>query len=101
MENRCPLTGWQNEFLPTDVDGQNGTTTLDALLVINELDIAQFSNPANGIVPQRRDDNAPRVDVNNDRIVSALDALLVINAVEWLSYTFPSRVTNPSAMGVS
>ncbi len=69
------LEPWQNWHEPNDVNGANGVTPFDALLVINELN-------ANG----SHDLAAPNgehffIDVSGDNRVTPLDALLVINEI--------------------
>ncbi len=87
---------WNNVLHPTDVNGLNGATPLDALLVINELDRRSFSDPATGRLQDTNEDGQrpPFYDVNCDTHVSALDALLVINSLarpgEDAAYTFAS-----------
>ncbi len=62
-----------NAALPEDANGQDGVTSLDALVIINDLG----RNSQRILQPGETD--GFDVDVNNDGIVSALDALLVIN----------------------
>ena len=73
--------GFHNNRLDADVDGVNGVTPLDALLVINELDERMYSNPTNGqLITLTEPLNPPRfLDVDDDGLVSPLDALFVIN----------------------
>jgi hypothetical protein len=65
--------GATNLFQPTDTNGDGATTTLDALLVINEM------------VEEQAGEGEPLskrgllLDVNADGNVTALDALIVIN----------------------
>lgn len=67
---------WQNPLDQYDVNGVDGVTALDVLLIINEInqngprDLAQ----ANFQAP-------PYVDVNGDGYCTALDALQVINVI--------------------
>ena len=72
---------WHYLSRPTNVDGMNGTTPIDALLVINELDEHRYSDPDDGILPpQMIPLNPPRfLDVNVNNLVDPADALLVIN----------------------
>lgn len=70
-----PAFSWQNRQRPNDVNGDQLVTPLDALLVINKLNVVgphslvDVPEPA---IPQY-------LDVNGDLFVSAIDALLVIN----------------------
>lgn len=75
-----PAITWQNPSVPTDVDGVNGTTPLDALLVINELTERLLSDPETGKL-NLSPNPPPFLDVNNDTFLTPLDALLVINAL--------------------
>ncbi len=62
-----------NASLPEDVNGFDGVTAVDALVVIN--DLGRNSQR----ILQPYETAGFDVDVNNDGMVSALDALLVIN----------------------
>jgi cyclophilin family peptidyl-prolyl cis-trans isomerase len=74
-------TAWHNPTLAADVDGRNGVTPRDALLVINELTNRELSDPDNGELPPTNTtaSNLQFLDVFEDGIVSPLDALRVIN----------------------
>lgn len=67
---------WQNPQNQYDVDGADGVTPLDVLLVINEINEhgARNLSEANFQAP-------PFVDVNGDGFCTALDALLIINLI--------------------
>ncbi len=62
---------------PTDVNGDNTTTPLDALMVINQLDWATSS----GLTDLSEVETIGLCDVNGDNSITALDALTVINAL--------------------
>ncbi|WP_372899200.1 matrixin family metalloprotease [Stieleria sp.] len=62
---------------PTDVNGDNTTTPLDALMVINQLDRATSS----GLTDVSEVETVGLCDVNGDNAITALDALTVINAL--------------------
>ncbi len=64
-------TGHNND-VPEDVSGDGAVSPLDALLVINHLNI-------NGPGPVPSTNPPPFLDVNADGFVTALDALFVIN----------------------
>ena len=83
-----PLQTWHNFDNPVDVNNQDGPSPLDALLVINELNLFTFSDPNTGILDLPATP-PPYLDVNNDGFVSPLDALLVINAL-------PSSANRPA-----
>ena len=77
-------TDWTNPLNELDVDAVNGVTTRDALLVINELTLRQFSDasamgalPALTSVPL----NPIFLDVNADGFVAPQDAIFVINGL--------------------
>ena len=72
---RPVLSPRHNESLPADVNGDDRVTSLDALLVINDLSRDRSRRLA---FSERV---GHRVDVNADGSVSSLDALLVINAI--------------------
>ncbi|PHQ33873.1 matrixin family metalloprotease [Rhodopirellula bahusiensis] len=63
-----------NYVNPTDVNEDNSTTALDALMVINQLNQASESESENA-------DLDGLCDVNGDGTVTSLDALMVINAM--------------------
>ena len=77
-----PLTeepiGWHNEVAPSDVDGNELVTPIDALLVINELNNRDLTEIGTGRVVGTNS-VLQYVDVDNDGYVSPTDALLVIN----------------------
>ncbi|QDV44651.1 Matrixin [Stieleria neptunia] len=62
---------------PTDVNGDNTTTPLDALMVINQLDRAS----SNALTDLSELETVGLCDVNGDNSITALDALTVINAL--------------------
>ncbi len=72
---------FHNARRAADVDGVNGITPLDPLLVINELDRRAFSDPLTGVlVTLSAPLTSPQfLDPDNNNIVSPIDALLVIN----------------------
>ncbi len=72
---------WRNPDNPFDVDANGVVAPVDALLVINELNVPLVSNPDNGVLPATPPAGfaPPFIDVNGDGFVSPLDALLVIN----------------------
>lgn len=74
-------TSWHNPVNEADVDGINGVTPLDALLVINELTLREFSDLESGELPELTEppDTLRFLDVVEDNIVAPLDALIVIN----------------------
>jgi hypothetical protein len=74
---------WHNAFNPLDVDGSGQVTTLDALLIVNELNFRRRSNPEGLLVDAKTLTPLPTtfLDVNRDGLVTPLDALLVINAL--------------------
>jgi hypothetical protein len=73
-------SSWHNVEFPTDVNGINGPTPLDALLIINELTDRMFSDPVTGvlILPPAP---PPFFDVDDNGVVSPLDALMVISDI--------------------
>ena len=102
LEPRIALS-WYDSANPTDVNDSGETTPFDALLVINELDLRNFSDPDTG----KLDDipNPPwTLDVNNDTLATPLDALLVINALPSSNTLFapvtPGPFDAPGLMGI-
>ncbi len=92
-----PSNSWHFALDPTDVQGlSNGTSPLDALLVINELSTPEHSDDLTG----RLDEVAappPYFDVNNDGYVSPIDALLVINQLD-INAAVNRAVATPAAL---
>lgn len=73
-------SSWHNFELDTDVNGINGTTPIDALLIINELSDRTVSDEVTGVL-DLPSNPPPYYDVNNDGVASPIDALNVINAI--------------------
>ncbi len=71
--------GWHNVVYGTDVTNDRVIAPLDALLVINELNDRNFSDPMTGVLGSP--DGVPPffIDVDNDGVITPVDALLVIN----------------------
>lgn len=93
---------WQNSALVYDVDRSQSATPLDALLLINELNIA-----GPHAMPARQPEPGELLsDVNGDHWLSALDALLVVNALNAFSNQMPMIVgglapaSDPNSNGV-
>ena len=74
QENDSP---WHNYGKSNDVSGDGRITSIDALLIINELNAGRSGSLASRLV-----EFPPLfLDVNNDGNVTAIDALFVINAL--------------------
>jgi len=73
-----PPVSWQNPLSPSDVNGRDGTTPLDALIAIN------YINERDGdpTLPEIQAAPPPFYDVNGDHRCTANDALLILNALE-------------------
>lgn len=81
---------WHNDEIPTDVNANGETSALDALIIINELDRRDYSDPNNyEVVDAALVDPHPNFyyDVNNNGHITALDALIVINQMARERYT--------------
>ena len=67
-------SNWQNAFFNEDVNVDGSVLPIDALLIINALNL-------NGIIDLRGSSilTTTMIDVNGDHILSPLDALIVIN----------------------
>ena len=80
--NVRPASPWQNFLRASDVNGDNRVTTLDALLVINELGQHAYSDP---ITSQLNDPLETGTfpgfyfDQNGSNFITTLDALLILN----------------------
>ncbi len=70
---------WHNTGNPLDVNNDGAVAPLDALLVINELTLREFSDPETSALNGERPVEGAFLDVTNDQAVSPLDALTVIN----------------------
>ncbi len=68
------LRPWTNPRNPLDVNNSGAVTPLDALLIINELNLGK-----SGPLPARTTEPEFYIDTSNDNILSPTDALLVIN----------------------
>lgn len=69
---------WQNPRDPLDVNDDFAIVPIDALLIINELNVPEYRN-ASGKLPDERPPGALYYDVTGDGFATALDALVVIN----------------------
>ncbi|GIW98485.1 MAG: hypothetical protein KatS3mg111_1818 [Pirellulaceae bacterium] len=87
LEDRRVLAAaiWTNPIQPLNVSGDDAehVSPLDALLVINELNVRTITEPQTGRLPQHVPEpiEGPYLDVTCDGYVSPLDALIVINAL--------------------
>ncbi|TVS20603.1 MAG: hypothetical protein EA424_03205 [Planctomycetaceae bacterium] len=68
---------WHNHVSPFDVNGQDGVTPLDVLILINYINW----NPHAPLLPPAPPLPPPYYDVNNDGYVTPHDVLLVINYI--------------------
>jgi len=68
---------WHNHASRWDVNGQNGVTPLDVLIIINYIN----AHPNDSSLPQPPPLPPPYYDVSNDEEVTPLDVLLVINYI--------------------
>ncbi|MCA9188858.1 MAG: pre-peptidase C-terminal domain-containing protein [Planctomycetales bacterium] len=76
---------WHNFTDATDVINNDGTTLIDILRIITELDTHAFSDPASGRLPVPPPiSSPPLLDVNNDGFVSPVDVILAIGVVDEL-----------------
>ncbi|MEO2023687.1 MAG: dockerin type I domain-containing protein, partial [Pirellulaceae bacterium] len=74
-----PGPAWQNQAAPTDVNIDGNETPLDALLVINDLNL--HGSRLLPVAPAAGEGPPPYPDVNGDGYVTPIDALSVINAL--------------------
>jgi hypothetical protein len=73
---------WQNPILAVDVNADGNVVPIDALLVINELNLRRVSDPQTGELlsrPVPPDRPEAYLDVDGDNFVVPRDALLVIS----------------------
>ncbi len=66
---------WQNPILNVDVDDKDGVIPLDALIIINYINL----HPGDTSLPDPPAAPPPYYDVNGDNAIAAIDALQVIN----------------------
>lgn len=90
---------WHNTVKDTDVTFDNIITPLDALRVINDLNLREYSDGQTGELGGTADVlEAGFLDVNSDGLVTPLDALLVINDLNAPNATLSSSaVPEPSS----
>ena len=73
---------WRNPFIAEDVNMDGFVSPIDALLVINYLNITDPAILAQALpVPEVGNEPPPFLDVNGDSMVAPLDALMVINKI--------------------
>jgi hypothetical protein len=82
LEDRRVLAGWQNPIIRCDVNGDGNVTSLDAIVVINKLNVDEFSEAGGPLGERDPNSLEPWGDVNGDGWISAVDALQVINALD-------------------
>jgi hypothetical protein len=73
------VSSWQNQANRFDVNNDGAVSPIDALLVINDLNLKGARSLA------ASDATPPFIDVNGDGNASPIDALQVINAIEALT----------------
>lgn len=78
LVGRSSQSAFQNTKLPVDVDDSGDATPLDALIIINSLNLhgSQVLTLEKG---EGEKSDRIYVDVNGDGVISSIDALLVIN----------------------
>jgi hypothetical protein len=73
-------SGWQNPAIAEDVNQDGYVSPIDALLVINHLNVTDPGTLGQPLpVPEVGNEPPPFLDVNGDNRVAPLDALMVIN----------------------
>lgn len=87
LEDRCLLVSdWSNVLQPLNTSGDDAqvVSPIDALLIINELNVPTIRPASTSVLPPAGTNGVappPFVDVNCDNNVTPLDALLIINAI--------------------
>ena len=74
---RVLVSDWQNALLHADVDNSTVVTPIDALIIVNEVNLTG----SRSLSGTPRSEGDPFCDVNGDGFLSPLDALIVINAL--------------------
>lgn len=80
---------WQNADNPLDVTGDGNVVAQDINVIITEMNLRQYSDPATGRLQPTRPTGAGFVDVNGDGFVSPNDAIRVINDINNRPATAP------------
>jgi hypothetical protein len=75
------IDGWHNKLLPNDVNNDKQVSPLDALYVINYLNIH-----GSHVLPEIKPKDSVCLDVDNDQWISPSDALHVVNHLNVHSY---------------
>jgi hypothetical protein len=80
IDDDSPLPPWQNPVLRWDVDGQDGVSALDVLILVNRINSTgggELPPPSGGAPP-------PYYDVDGNGHLEALDVLNVVNYINAL-----------------
>ena len=76
---QVPAATWQNGVEPLDVTGDGLIVPLDALTVINELNLPEHTDGVGRLLDPPPDSPPPFLDVNGDGYCTSIDALFIIN----------------------
>lgn len=87
-----PFSAWQNPRDPMDVDDNGRVTPLDALVLINEINLHGIG-PLSEFLPSSAS-NRLFVDSSGDGVLSSLDVLLVVNRINWAVGNLPSAASS-------
>lgn len=78
LESRLLMAAnWQNPVISCDVDNSGIVAAVDALIVINSINL----NGTRELAGAPTNQSTPFYDVNGDNSISALDVLIIINAI--------------------
>lgn len=89
------MESWQNPADPLDVDGKDGVTPLDVLIIITYIN----SHPGDTSLPSPPESPPPYLDVNNDGSCTPLDVLQVIQYINSQSFGTAEGEQTSSATG--
>ena len=75
-------SSWQNTSNPLDVNDDGDVVAQDILIVVNELNNHDFSDPVTGLLDPAPPSDNFFYDVNGDGFISPRDALAIINSIQ-------------------
>ncbi len=85
LEQRQLLSAdWQNPIAPPDINADGRVSSLDALVVINQLNLRQVIHQGSRLHDRRLFAESPFYDANGDGSLTAADALFVVHSI-WLN----------------
>jgi len=101
LESRCLLASdWQNALLYEDVNKDGAVHPIDAILVINEINLRTVANTSGELLPLGGASPPAYYDINGDWFLGPIDALLVVNLLNEMSEPMgAARILSEDAEG--